>query len=212
MSVFLDIEHEAAASEAFDRIDDPFALAAAWLAEAGQSEPNDPGAMALATADSEGLPNVRMVLLKDLGPDGFVFYSNGESVKGGELAANPKAALCLYWKSLHRQLRARGLIEIVSDEVADAYFASRARESRIGAWASQQSRPLASREVLEEAVKSREAEFGDGPVPRPPHWQGYRLVPLEIEFWQGRLYRLHDRMQFRRDSAAHQWAKRRLYP
>lgn len=191
---------------------DPFALFAAWLAEAEASEPNDPNAMALATADREGFPNVRMILLKGHGPDGFVFYTNAESIKGDELAANPKAAICLYWKSLRRQIRARGPVLPVSDAEADAYFASRARESRIGAWASQQSRPLASREVLEQVVEARTDAFADGPVPRPPHWRGFRLVPHEIEFWRSMPFRLHDRMVFRRDDASNPWTKTRLYP
>jgi len=212
MSDFLNDSLDAQAIAELEAATDPFALLANWLAEAEKTEPNDPNAMALATADQDGLPNVRMVLLKAHGPDGFVFYTNEESAKGDELAANPKAAICLYWKSLRRQVRARGLVERVSDAMADAYFASRARESCIGAWASQQSRPLASREVLEEAVRQREEEFDHDPVPRPPHWHGFRLVPLEIEFWRAGAFRLHDRMQFRRESPRHAWVRTRLYP
>lgn len=192
--------------------DDPFPMIAAWLDDAGRTEPADPNAMSIATAGRDGMPNVRMILLKGLGPDGLVFYTNAESAKGGELAANPQAAICLYWKSLGRQIRARGPVTPATAEEADAYFATRHRESRIGAWASQQSRPLPSREVLEEAIRLREEEFGEGAVPRPPHWRGYRLVPLEIEFWQNRPFRLHDRLLFRRDGPGKPWVKTRLYP
>ncbi|ODA67323.1 Pyridoxine/pyridoxamine 5'-phosphate oxidase [Methyloligella halotolerans] len=200
------------AAEALSGAEDPFALFARWLEEAHAHEPPEANAMALATADGSGLPNVRMVLLKDLSPEGLVFYTNSESVKGDELAGNPKAAICFHWKALGRQIRARGRVELTTPEEADHYFGTRARESRIGAWASQQSRPLPSREVLEEAVKTRESEFGDGPVPRPPHWLGYRIVPLEIEFWLSRDFRLHDRMVFRRESPQHEWKRERLYP
>jgi pyridoxamine 5'-phosphate oxidase len=157
---------------------DPLALFASWMAEAEKTEPDDPNAMALATVDGQGLPNVRMVLLKDSDERGFVFYTNCQSAKGLELAAAPKAALLFYWKSLHRQIRVRGPIEPVSDKDADAYFASRSRESRIGAWASQQSRPLESRTALDEAVTRRTSEFEGKDVPRPPHWHGYRVIPL----------------------------------
>ncbi len=184
----------------------------AWFAEAKKSEPRDPDAMALATVDADGLPNVRMVLLKGWGPDGFVFFTNSESAKGNELAKHPKAALVLYWKSLSRQFRARGPIEQVSSKEADDYFHSRERGSQIGAWASQQSRPLASRETLEQDVADRTEKFGDGPVPRPAHWLGYRLVPLEIEFWSEMPFRLHQRIQFMRSAAGTEWTKRRLYP
>ena len=156
------------------------------MAEAEKSEPNDPNAMALATVDGAGLPNVRMVLLKAYGPDGFVFYTNSESAKGTELAANLKAALLLYWKSLHRQVRIRGPVEMVSEDEADAYFATRSRESRVGAWASQQSRPLPSRAALEEAVQRYTAELAGRDVARPSYWKSYRVVPLEIEFWHSR--------------------------
>ena len=156
------------------------------MAEAEKSEPVDPNAMALATVDAHGLPNVRMVLLKAYGPDGFVFYTNSESAKGTELAANLKAALLLYWKSLHRQVRIRGPVEMVSEDEADAYFATRSRESRVGAWASQQSRPLPSRAALEEAVQRYTAELAGRDVARPTYWKSYRVVPLEIEFWHSR--------------------------
>jgi pyridoxamine 5'-phosphate oxidase len=194
----------------FTEATDPYALFAAWLAEAVRSEPNDPNAMALATVDPSGLPNVRMVLLKGTDPQGFVFYTNTESNKGRELLSTPKAALVLHWKSLRRQVRARGLVSLVSDQEADAYFQSRPRDSRIGAWASQQSRPLASRSVLEQAVADRTAHFGEGEVARPPHWTGFRISPVSIEFWHDRPYRLHDRIVFTR--AGEGWTKERLYP
>lgn len=191
---------------------EPFALFRAWLAEAEQSEPNDPEAMALATVDAEGLPNVRMILLKGSGERGFVFYTNCESAKGLELAANPKAALLFHWKSLGRQVRMRGPIEPATEAEADAYFATRHKESRIGAWASSQSRPLQSRAVLEQGVQHFAKRFGTGEVPRPDYWRGYRLVPLEIEFWMNGPFRLHDRVVFRRSSTQAPWTKTRLYP
>ena len=190
----------------------PFALFSAWMAEAGASEPVDPEAMALATVDAQGLPNVRMILLKGADERGFVFYTNCESAKGEELAANPKAALLFYWKSLGRQVRMRGLIEPATDAEADAYFATRHRESRIGACASSQSRPLESRAALEAEVERLAKEFGDNEVPRPAYWRGYRLVPLEIEFWRSGAFRLHDRIVFRRASPQTPWIKTRLYP
>jgi pyridoxamine 5'-phosphate oxidase len=196
---------------------EPFELFEAWFAEAAKYEPSDPNAMALATVDAAGLPNVRMVLLKGLDeparPDrGFVFYTNVESAKGRELLASGKAALCFHWKSLRRQVRLRGSVTQVAAEEADAYFASRPRASRIGAWASQQSRPLESRFALEKTVAMYTAKFGLGDIPRPPYWLGFRLLPIEMEFWHDRPFRLHDRVLFRRDSAGEAWSKTRLYP
>jgi len=196
---------------------EPFVLFERWLKDAERHEPNDPNAMALATVDPSGRPNVRMVLLKALDPAdrpdrGFVFYTNYESAKGQELLATPKAALDFYWKSLHRQVRARGDIAQVSSEEADAYFATRPRGAQLAAWASQQSRPLESRFALEKAVALAAAKFHVRAVPRPPHWSGFRVTPLEIEFWHSRLSRLHERVVFRRDTAAEPWRKTRLYP
>lgn len=200
---------EANAEEIFDR-DDPFALFADWFADARRKEPNDPNAMALATADGTGLPDVRMVLLKDFDADGFVFYTNLDSVKGQQIGANLQAALCFHWKSLRRQVRLRGPLAPVSPEEADAYFASRARDSRIGAWASKQSRPLESRFALEKAVAREAARFGLGNVPRPPNWSGFRLIPQHFEFWRDRPFRLHDRLVFDRQDTG--WMTSRLYP
>lgn len=191
---------------------DPFALFADWLKEAGTTEPNDPNAMALATVDPDGLPNVRMVLLKDVDPHGFVFYTNLESAKGKELTTNPKAALCFHWKSLRRQVRVRGPLTPVPDAEADAYFQSRARDSRIGAWASKQSRPMEGRFALEKRVAGYAAKYGLGHIPRPPHWSGFRLRPTEIEFWRDRPFRLHDRLVFARGSKGGDWATKRLFP
>jgi len=196
----------------FARADEPLSLFQEWMAEAEKHEPNDPNAMALATVDADGLPNLRMVLLKEAGPEGFVFYTNRESVKGRELEANAKAALCFHWKSLRRQVRVRGPIEQVDDGEADAYFATRPRGSRIGAWASQQSRALESRLALEKAVAKYTAKYGVGEVPRPPYWSGYRLKPVEIEFWHDRSFRLHERIVFRRNDDDGVWSKTRLYP
>lgn len=198
--------------EAFEEAQEPFGLFALWMSEAEASESVDPNAMALATVDADGLPNARMVLLKGADADGFVFYTNCGSAKGLELAVNPKAALLFYWKSLHRQIRIRGPIRPVSDAEADAYFATRSRESRIGAWASDQSRTLADRATLEARCDAFAAKFDGHDVPRPAHWHGYRLVPLEIEFWMGRSHRLHDRLAFRRASPEAPWIRTRLYP
>jgi pyridoxamine 5'-phosphate oxidase len=191
---------------------EPFSLFDRWFAEARDKEPNDPNAMALATADRGGLPNVRMVLMKDISPEGVVFYTNTESAKGGEILANPQAALVFHWKSLRRQVRFRGALERVSEAEADAYFASRPRDSRIGAWASQQSRPLEDRFALEKAVAREALRFGIGEVPRPPHWTGFRLVPVYVEFWQDKPFRLHDRLVFRRANAHAAFSTERLYP
>ncbi len=190
---------------------DPFALFAGWLEEAAASEPNDPTAMALATVDETGMPDVRMVLLKGFEAGGFVFYTNLESRKGRQLAAAPKAAICFHWKSLRRQVRVRGPVEPVTAEEADAYFATRARLSRIGAWASRQSQPLESRFALEKAVARYTARFGAGAIPRPPHWSGFRILPREMEFWRDGAFRLHDRVRFTRTDAGG-WTKARLFP
>jgi pyridoxamine 5'-phosphate oxidase len=196
----------------FTERDDPFQLFEAWLGEAVTSEPNDPNAMALATADASGLPDLRMVLMKGYDQAGVVFYTNTQSAKGEELAANPQAAALFHWKSLQRQVRFRGPVERVSDEEADAYYRSRPRESRIGAWASQQSRPLESRFALEKAVAFYAAKYAMGDIPRPPHWTGFRLKPVSIEFWQDRPFRLHDRVSFRRAAPEGPWTRARLYP
>jgi pyridoxamine-phosphate oxidase len=189
---------------------EPVGLFIEWLADARKTEPNDANAMALATVDAAGLPDARMVLLKDVDERGFTFYSNRESAKGEALAAHPQAALLFHWKSLRRQVRVRGPVEPVSPEEADAYFASRARESRIGAWASDQSRPLDSRETLEQAVARETARFADGDVPRPERWTGWRVIPDSVEFWRDRPFRLHDRLRF--DRAGEGWTRTRLWP
>ncbi len=191
---------------------DPFTLFETWFAAARRSEPADPEAMALATVDGEGLPNVRMVLLKSADPSGFVFYSNTESTKGMELTANMKAAAVLHWKSLRRQVRVRGPVSRVDDREADAYFATRPLQSRIGAWASQQSRPLESRFALEAAVAKFTARFALATIPRPPYWIGYRIVPVYLEFWSEGAFRLHDRLVFRRSEPSEAWLRERLYP
>ena len=192
--------------------DDPFALFAAWMEEAKKSEANEPNAMALATADAQGHPNVRMVLLKEADANGFVFYTNYESAKGGELIANAHAALCFHWKSTAKQVRVRGSVAKVSDAESDAYFASRAKDSQIGAWASHQSRAMEGRFAFEKEVAKYAAKYALGKVPRPPYWGGFRLMPLEIEFWRNRPFRLHDRLVYRRDTPVSAWRTERLFP
>lgn len=189
---------------------DPFALFDHWYAEARASEINDSNAVALATADARGLPSIRMVLLKGHGPGGFVFYTNYESRKAEELFANPNAALLFHWKSLRRQVRIEGSVETVSLEEGDAYFATRSRDSQLGAWASDQSRPLDNRDRFERRYEEMRARFEGQPIPRPPHWSGFRLVPERIEFWQDREHRLHERRLFTRDGSG--WAEGLLYP
>jgi pyridoxamine 5'-phosphate oxidase len=196
----------------FTAADEPFALFSDWLAAAEKAEPDDPNAMALATTDESGMPDVRMVLLKAFDAKGFVFYSNSESDKGRQLAANMRVAAVFYWKSLRRQVRIRGPVERGSDAEADAYFRSRPLQSRIGAWASQQSRPLESRLALEAAVAKYAARFALGGVPRPPYWVGYRIRPLTIEFWSEGPCRLHDRIRFFRAEPEDGWERERLYP
>jgi pyridoxamine 5'-phosphate oxidase len=192
--------------------DDPFTLFGQWLAVAGSTEPNDPNAMALATAGADGLPDVRMVLLKDFDRRGFVFFTNTLSQKGAQLGVNMQAAAVLHWKSLGRQVRFRGPVEFVSDAEADVYFASRPRDSRISAWASQQSHPLRDRTNLEKAVERVAAQFAFEEIPRPQHWTGYRIQPVSIEFWTSKPFRLHDRLVFTREKPEGDWSKGRLYP
>jgi pyridoxamine 5'-phosphate oxidase len=191
---------------------DPLALFGEWYEEAAKSEPNDPSAMSLATVGPDGTPAVRMVLLKDFDPSGFVFYTNTESRKSLHLLAHAKAALLFHWKSLRRQVRLEGLVSPTMPEEADAYFATRARGSQIGAWASDQSRPLESRFALEKRVAEVTARYIIGKVPRPPHWSGFRLKPLLIEFWQDGAFRLHDRLEYRRAAPGEPWTTRTLYP
>jgi pyridoxamine 5'-phosphate oxidase len=201
-----------AATEDFTEAKDPEALFCSWFDEAERAEINDHNAMTLATVDDTGMPNARVVLLKGLDSRGFTFFTNFESAKGKELLANPKAALCFYWKSLRRQARVRGPVEAVSAAEADAYYATRPMGARIGAWASQQSRPLASRGELAEAVARFEKEFEGINPKRPRYWSGFRVIPLEIEFWADRPHRLHDRVLFRREAPEMPWSKTRLYP
>jgi pyridoxamine 5'-phosphate oxidase len=196
----------------FTQADEPVRLFAAWFAEAKRAEPVNPDAMALATVDASGLPNARMVLMKGFDARGFVFYTNVDSAKGHELAAAPKAALTFYWKTLQRQVRARGTVAPVSKEEADAYFATRSRMAQIGAWASKQSSALESRMAFEKAIALSTAKFAIGTVPRPPFWSGYRVMPTEIEFWHERPFRLHDRIAFTRADLTAPWTKTRLYP
>jgi pyridoxamine 5'-phosphate oxidase len=200
------------AQQGFTERNDPFSLFAEWMKDAEKSEPNDPNAMALSTVDEEGLPNCRMVLLKDFDEKGFIFYTNYESQKGQEIQSTMKAAVMWHWKSLRRQVRVRGLVEKVTEAEADAYFNSRPRDSRIGAWASAQSRPLEGRFALEAAVAMYTAKYAIGNVPRPPHWSGFRILPLSIEFWHDRPFRLHDRVVFRRENQTTNWTKAKLYP
>ena len=196
----------------FTEADEPLRLFAAWFEEALKGEPRDPSAMSLATVDADGKPNVRMVLMKGFDERGFLFYTNVDSQKGRELDQSRQGALLFHWKSLNRQVRLRGPVERVDDSEADAYFATRPRLAQIGAWASKQSAPLESRHAFEKAIALYTAKHAIGTVPRPPHWTGYRLVPLAIEFWHDRPFRLHDRVEFRRDAAGAPWHKTRLYP
>ncbi len=197
--------------DASTRADDPFALFDRWLADAHASEPNDSNAMALATADSAGRPSVRMVLLKGHGPDGFVFYTNFEGRKAGEILSNPHVALLFHWKSLRRQVRIEGAVSRVDDATADAYFASRARDSQLGAWASDQSRPLDDRQTFLDRFAACEARFAGQDVPRPPHWSGFRVAPDRMEFWSDRAHRLHERSLYVPDGAGG-WHTSWLYP
>ncbi len=196
----------------FTDAEDPFALFEQWLQKAKNHEVNDPTALSLATVDHEGMPNVRMVLLKGFDTEGFVFYTNFGSAKGEELLSAQKAAMGFHWKSIRRQVRIRGNVEVVSDEEADTYYASRPRGSRIGAWASKQSRQLESKFALEKEVAKYTAKFGVSAIPRPENWSGFRVVPTTIEFWKDGAFRLHDRVLFNRSGPGDSWEKTRLYP
>lgn len=196
----------------FTKASNPFALFQLWLDEARATEINDPEAMTLASVDADGLPDARMVLCKGVDERGIVFYTNIESAKGRELKGQPRAAALFHWKSLRRQARFRGAISEVSAAESDAYFATRPRGSQIGAWASQQSRPLASRAELEAAAEAYDRRFGEAEVPRPDYWRGYRLTPVEVEFWRDRPSRLHDRVRFKRATPDAPWEKGLLYP
>jgi pyridoxamine 5'-phosphate oxidase len=196
----------------FAAAEEPFELFAAWLKDATASETRDPTAMTLATVDGDGAPNARMVLLKGVDARGFVFYTNMDSQKGRELDTHPRAALVFHWKSINRQVRVRGPVERVTDVEADTYFATRPKQAQIGAWASKQSSPLESKLAFEKAVALYAAKYALGTVPRPPNWSGYRIVPMLMEFWHDRPFRLHDRVEFRRDSLGGSWQKQRLYP
>jgi pyridoxamine 5'-phosphate oxidase len=196
----------------FTQSTDPFQLFEAWFAEAKASEINDPNAMALATVDQDGLPDVRVVLMNGYDRNGFVFYTNTQSAKGNELLAVPKAAVVFHWKSLKRQIRVRGPVEKVSSELADTYFASRPRDSQIGAWASEQSRPLDARSTFERRIAEFKQKFEGQTVPRPPHWTGYRIKPAQMEFWHDRPFRLHDRIVFHRQEMTSEFTRLRLYP
>src|SRR5437016_587489 len=190
--------------------DEPLRLFAAWFEQAARSEPRDPTAMSLATVDADGLPNVRMVLMKGFDEAGFVFYTNVDSQKGLELDTSRRAALLFHWKSSNRQVRLRGTVARVTDSEADIYFATRPRLAQIGAWASKQSAPLESRRAFEQAIALATAKFALGTIPRPPNWTGFRLMPLIMEFWEDRPFRLHDRIEFRREAAGQPWRKTRL--
>jgi pyridoxamine 5'-phosphate oxidase len=213
MSDAAPIEHRSGLTVGdFTAADEPLRLFAQWLEEATQTEPSDPNAMAVATVDARGMPDVRMVLLKGFDDRGAVFYTNYDSPKGRQLNETAKAALLFHWKSKRRQVRLRGPVEQVSDAEADAYFGSRARLAQIGAWASKQSSPLESRLAFEKAIALYTAKFAIGAVPRPPYWSGFRVIPMSIEFWEDRPFRLHERVEFRRETIGGPWNKTRLYP
>jgi pyridoxamine 5'-phosphate oxidase len=211
MSETAPMEHPAIAKD-FTNAGEPFQLFRDWFEQAAKSEPADPNAMTVATVDDGGMPNLRMVLLKSFDEEGFVFYTNFGSQKGREIIGNPKCGLLFYWKSLSRQVRIRGPVSRVSDAEADAYFATRPRQSQIGAWSSKQSEQLESRFAFEKAIAGNAAKYALGSVPRPPHWSGFRVSPMIMEFWQSQNFRLHDRVEFRRKGSGAPWTKRRLYP